>query len=312
MFLLVSLYCFCCGHPRQTESTSDHIFIKQHSAFLILLRRILLSYNTLDQRVASLVMPGNNLCGHLPEAFQWLDRLKNLTLSNNALTGPLSPSYSTLTTLATLDLSSNQLTGVIHARFFEGMHRNRDPNQPNQRGLRSLNLSHNQLWGEVPYSLSTLQVLTNLNLTHNHLSQRLPEGLSCCTALKTLRLSDNKFTGSLPNLASLSHLVVLEAADNDLDGQLPSLPLNLSKLHMQGNKLVRDLPLAFFACTQLADVNLNDNYLSGAISDSVGELTALRLLKLEGNRHSDTDKVVIKDCVAAYLPELVKRGSFVI
>jgi Leucine-rich repeat (LRR) protein len=268
------------------------------------------SYNALDQRVASLVLPSNNLCGRLPDALQWLDRLKTLALPGNALTGPLPPAFSSLTSLAALDLSSNQLSGVLHARLFEGMHRNRDPKALEHQGLRSLNVAHNQLWGQVPNSVSTLRALALLNLANNHLSQRLPEGLSCCTALKALRLSDNKFTGSLPDLASCSRLLLLEAANNHLGGQLPPLPVSLTKLHLQGNKLVRDLPATFFKCLQLADVNLSDNFLSGAVSDAVGDLRALWLLKLAGNRHSDADKGVIQDCLSAYLPDLVRQGGF--
>ena len=86
--------------------------------------------------------------------------------------------------------------------------------------------------------------------------------------------------------------------------------MSLTKLHLQCKKLVRDLPANFFKCLQLADVNLSDNFLSGAVSDAVGDLRALRLLKPAGKRHSDADKGVIQDCLSAYLPDLVRQGGF--
>jgi Leucine-rich repeat (LRR) protein len=86
-----------------------------------------------------------------------------------------------------------------------------------QQPLFAVSISFNsRAWGKPAwcYSVSTLRALAFLHLTNNHLSQRLPEGLSCCTALKALRLSDNKFKGSLPDLASCSRLLLLEAANN--------------------------------------------------------------------------------------------------
>jgi phage-related holin len=55
------------------------------------------------------------------------------------------------------------------------MKRNRDKREGGNNGLRSLNLSNNKLWGEVPYTVSTLVGLTTLNLSSNTLSQQLPE-----------------------------------------------------------------------------------------------------------------------------------------
>ena len=87
-------------------------------------------------------------------------------------------------------------------------------------------------------------------------------------------------------------------------------PRYATKVHLQGNRFEHDLPPSFFECTSLADVNLADNYLSGAVSDDVANLTSLRLFRLDGNRHSEADRDVIRDCMAAYLPTLVKQAGF--
>ena len=46
------------------------------------------------------------------------------------------------------------------------------------------------------------------------------------------------------------------------------------------------------------------------MSDDVANLKHLRLFKLEGNRHSATDRDVITDSMKAYLPDLVKANGF--
>ena len=120
-----------------------------------------------------------------------------------------------------------------------------------------------------------------------------------------------QFTGPLPKAVSkLKRLMILEANGNDLDGDLPAFPLGLVKLHLQNNEFVHDLPPSLFLLRGLADVNLSDNCLSGAVSDDVANLTALRLFKMEGNRHSATDRAVITDSLTAYLPALVKAQGF--
>jgi len=179
------------------------------------------------QRVVNVVLPKNGLRGPLPEEIKWMDKLRTLSLQQNAISGPIPPAWSSLTSLTTLDLSSNMLTGPLPARFFDGVKRNRDARDKGA-GLRTINLSGNQLWGEIPYTISTLVSLTTLNLTGNAMSQELPEGLFSCTSLKTLRLGQNKFTGPLPKaLSKLSSLMVLEAAGNELEGEIPALPTRL-------------------------------------------------------------------------------------
>jgi hypothetical protein len=53
-----------------------------------------------------------------------------------------------------------------------------------------------------------------------------------------------------------------------------------------------------------------DNYLSGAVSDDVVNLKALRVFMLTGNRHSAQDKAVITDSLKVYLPNLVRQQGF--
>ena len=70
--------------------------------------------------------------------------------------------------------------------------------------MKALNLSKNQLSGEIPAELGNLANLTSLSLKSNQLSGSIP-----------------------PELAELSNLVVLDLAQNQLSGDLP---LGLTRL----------------------------------------------------------------------------------
>ena len=55
---------------------------------------------------------------------------------------------------------------------------------------------------------------------------------------------------------------------------------------------------------------VSHNYLSGAVSDEIAGLKALRLFHIEGNRHSGAEKALITECIKTYLPGLVRNQGF--
>ncbi|CAA7013833.1 unnamed protein product [Microthlaspi erraticum] len=61
-----------------------------------------------------------------------------------------------------LDLSSNQLSGEIPVEIGD------------LEGFKSLNLSSNRLTGSIPYSISKLKDLESLDLSNNELSGNIP------------------------------------------------------------------------------------------------------------------------------------------
>nr|XP_010917300.2 receptor-like protein kinase 5 [Elaeis guineensis] len=67
------------------------------------------------------------------------------------------------------------------------------------KGLTALNLSHNQLTGEIPVSIGWLQVLKTLDLSANQLSGMIPAAIGHlgCTFLN---LSSNRLSGEIPIL----------------------------------------------------------------------------------------------------------------
>ena len=96
-------------------------------------------------------------------------------------------------------------------------------------GLESLDLSNNQLAGEIPAALGNLTDLHFLDLSQNSLTGEIPQTLGNLSKLETLRLNSNLLSGELPTeLGNLSNLQELSLHDNaDLTGPLP---LSLTQL----------------------------------------------------------------------------------
>ncbi|OEL18305.1 putative leucine-rich repeat receptor-like protein kinase [Dichanthelium oligosanthes] len=93
---------------------------------------------------------------------------------------------SQLSYMVVLDLSCNNLTGEI----------------PRDVGaliaLKAFNLSWNQLSGEIPVSIGQLNELESLDFSHNELSGEIPSSMSALTSLSSMNLSYNDLSGKIP------------------------------------------------------------------------------------------------------------------
>ncbi|KAM0042335.1 putative endo-polygalacturonase [Helianthus debilis subsp. tardiflorus] len=92
----------------------------------------------------------------------------------------------TLKFLTTLDLSSNNITGEIPDVLI------------NLIRLNSLNLSSNQLKGQIPRMIGNLSQIESLDLSMNMLSGHIPQSLSSLNFLSYLNLSFNNLSGAIP------------------------------------------------------------------------------------------------------------------
>ncbi len=152
-----------------------------------------------------------------------------------------------------LDLSSNDLSGNIPSELGD------------LNNLERLHLHGNQLSGSIPAELGNLNNLTTLFLYDNQLSGSIPAELGNLSNLTELWLSTNDLTGSIPmELGNLSNLTELRLGSNDLTGSIPAELGNLSNLTVlqsQYNQLSGCYDSNLFSlCVQLT--NSTNTYIS--------------------------------------------------
>lgn len=131
--------------------------------------------------------------------------------------------------LISLNLSSNQLSGNI-------------PNFTNLSNLQLLTLSFNQLTGNIP-NFTNLPILRKLTFRSNQLNGNVPN-FSNLRNLDTLILSSNQLSGNIPNLANLPNLKAIDLSSNQLSGNIPNFRESpyLQYLYFDSNQLSGTIP----------------------------------------------------------------------
>ncbi|KAM3306418.1 hypothetical protein P3S67_013288 [Capsicum chacoense] len=117
----------------------------------------------------------------------------------------------------------------------------------------------------------------------------IPKEISNLVELEVLDLVNNSFSGPLPmEIFKISELRVISLSNNNLSGSLPpnmcSVIPNTEELYMSNiANLVGTIPHSISNCSKLTHLELSQNQLTGLIPNSLGYLTHLQLLNLEGN-----------------------------
>ena len=123
--------------------------------------------------------------------------------------------------VTTLDLSDNQLSGQIPAEL------------GNLANLRWLFLYDNQLSGQISAELGRLANLTILALHRNVLNGEIPSELGSLANLQILALHSNRLSGEIPSeLGNFTRLVELGLFNNELSGEIPVELGNLANLEL--------------------------------------------------------------------------------
>jgi len=151
-----------------------------------------------------------------------------------------------------INLVQNALTGIL--------------SNLNLPKLQELNLSYNQLSGNIP-NFNNLPYLQYFTLVYNQLSGNIPD-FNNLPYLRQLVLGDNQLSGNIPNFTNLPYLRELSLQNNQLSGSIPNftnLP-NLKQLWLFSNQLSGNIP-NFNNSPYLQWLRLNSNQLSGVIPD---------------------------------------------
>ncbi|PON94315.1 LRR domain containing protein [Trema orientale] len=278
------------------------------------LQKIQLSFNQFSGQVLEFQTPsssiletldlsGNNLEGPLPNSFFELRKLKILSLSSNKFNGTMQfDVIQRLSNLTTLDLSYNSLSvnawdsssslpsfPNISTLKLASCKLTTFPNLKNQSKLVFLDLSDNQIYGEIPNWIWELGngLLFHLNLSHNHLiSLQEPYVLS-------------------------SSLFVLDLHFNQLHGKIPVLPPVCTYIDFSGNNFSSSIPADIGNYLNITIFfSVSNNKLTGVIPDSICNAIYLQVLDLSDNSLSSK----IPECIPAMSQTLgvlnLRRNNF--
>ncbi|THU67651.1 hypothetical protein C4D60_Mb05t26960 [Musa balbisiana] len=289
------------------------------------LERLQLDYNFFEgsipksigklRNLTNLSLHGNRLSGEIPPELFNCTNLVALDLGSNNLTGSIPEAISRLNLLDDLVLSNNQLSGHIPGEICAGFQRAAYPDSEFTQHYGVLDLSYNNLTGQIPAAIKNCAVLKELRLQGNMLSGSIPPELAELTNLTLLDFSFNSLSGPiLVQVSPLQSLQGLLLSNNQLGGLIPSelslmLP-SLVKLNLSSNRLTGAIPETVFDIKTLTYVdissnsvsgsipfggsiargissllifNASNNYLSGTMSESVSNLTSLAVLDLHNN-----------------------------
>ncbi|CAH8359173.1 unnamed protein product [Eruca vesicaria subsp. sativa] len=217
---------------------------------------------TNTQGTSTILLRGNNLTGSIPHQLCGLRNIQLLDLAKNRLNGSIPPCFSntsfafgkvnTLYDYGTVTSGVTSFTGVseeyrVESEFvyfkpsivlnpfivdympithikieFATKHRYDAYLGGNLKLLYGMDLSDNELSGDIPADLGALLELQALNLSHNKLSGVIPESFSGLKNVESLDLSFNKLQGRIPSqLTELSSLEVFNVSFNNLSGVIP-------------------------------------------------------------------------------------------
>lgn len=182
--------------------------------------------------------------------------------------------------LTWLDLSNNNISGQIPQWFSSFVY------------MRCLNISSNSLTGfpKYPVFQHWKQLLT-LDLRFNQLRGSLPEIPP--ETINFYFVSDNGFSGTiLPMICNMSLIRVLDLANNNFSGAIPQCLTNLSRtltvLNLHNNYFHGSIPHWNKSTCSLRMIDFSSNQLEGPLPRSLVNCTELEFLNVGNNMIGDT------------------------
>lgn len=198
----------------------------------------------------------NHIQGTLPVSLGKLQYVQSLFLNDNHFSGTIPRELSRLGDLIEVLLQGNTLTGNIVGVF----------NHTTQPNVHTIQLSNNQLTGNIPEDLFKLRILTTFAAVSNCFETALPPTVCGSRTLNTLVLDGLQAASSCQQLIlpGLSNSYIVR---DPLSQQVPVCLFQmhgLETLHLSGNGLTGGLPDVNISA-RLIDISLSHNDLTGTI-----------------------------------------------
>ena len=235
--------------------------------------------------ITAIALPSNGLRGALPrEIFTALPDLISLDLKDNDIT-VLPDEIGSATKLEFLRLENCSI-------------QNLPSSIGNMKGLRLVNLYHNQINGTIPETVSDLSDLRELYLDSNFLSGGIDGIFENMPNLVDLRLRRNFLSGVVPSFSGLDNLSILYLDANKFSGTLSDsfgegMP-RLKELTLYKNLLTGELPSSMSKMSKLQHLYIDHNGFEGSIPQNWSNLKALRHLFTYKNSLSGKLDVIAK------------------
>ncbi|XP_019227652.1 PREDICTED: LRR receptor-like serine/threonine-protein kinase FLS2 [Nicotiana attenuata] len=174
----------------------------------------------------------NKFSGSIPPSICQLQSIQILDLSGNHLSGRIPQCFSNFTTLQLLQDGSSvsynfdpyvPRVGILYHGDALVQWKNKESEYQNTLWLlKTIDLSSNELVGDIPKDFSRMNALLSLNLSRNNLTGNIIEGIGTMKMLEVLDLSRNQLSGKIPiGLSNLTFLSVLDLSNNNLSGRIP-------------------------------------------------------------------------------------------
>ncbi|KAL2555855.1 disease resistance family protein/LRR family protein [Forsythia ovata] len=179
-------------------------------------------------RLVFLSLRSNEFFGSIPSNLCHLSHLQVLDFSLNKISGAIPKCLNNLTAMVQeVDYESRGfffLTNIT--RNYECANvmwkRNEHEYINTLQLVKLIDLSSNNLVGDIPTEITSLVTLVGLNLSRNNLSGILPASIERLRSLDFLDLSRNNFSGGIPaGVSQLDQLGVLDLSYNNLSGKIP-------------------------------------------------------------------------------------------
>ena len=167
------------------------------------------------------------------------------------LKGVLPSELTKLSHLKRLGLEVNKISGIV----------------PLIPSLETLSIKYNRFSGSLPEELGAMSLLEFVDISENGLQGSLPFGMTRLTKLTTLALEGNQITGGLESISTLDNLRELYMSNNALDQTLQEETIQ--------------------SLTNLRVLDINHNYLSGSIPDTLWGMTNIEVIDMSHNYFSD-------------------------